>query len=211
MPPRRRRPRVNRHFKIDHALSPDDREAYLAFLREPRNTIDLAHAWLAGKGYRALSHSAVARHRRHYLETYQRRELVADATAHFAHLARDGRFSADALIAGLAARSETLLAEALFDLPGDQKITLEQLDEIGQLVSRMVTTRVQVTELERMTAAAVARGGEGLTRPAPTPALTPEQEREATIKRICEILGEPYPPSGSNSTPPAPAPHPSDN
>src|SRR5438876_467072 len=97
MPPRRRRPRVNRHFKIDHALSPDDREAYLAFLREPRNTIDLAH------------------------------------------------------------------------------------------------------------------GGEGLTRPAPTPALTPEQQREATIKRICEILGEPYPPSGSNSTPPAPAPHPSDN
>src|SRR5437667_105638 len=73
MPQRRRRPRVNRHFKIDHTLSPDDREAYLAFLREPRNTIDLAHAWLAGKGYRALSRSAVARHRRHYLETYQRR------------------------------------------------------------------------------------------------------------------------------------------
>jgi hypothetical protein len=49
MPPRRRRPRVNRHFKIDHELRPGDREAYLAHLREPRITIDLAHAWLRDK------------------------------------------------------------------------------------------------------------------------------------------------------------------
>jgi hypothetical protein len=201
MPPRRR-PRVNRHFKIDHELGPEDREAYLAHLREPRSTIDLAHAWLAERGYRSFSRSAVARHRRHYLEAVHRREEVAEAANQFAAMGREGRFSAEGLIAGMAAQSESLLFNTMLDRPGSRKpITLEELDDLGRLVSQMVKTRQQVFELERQIEAAGQRTSASAQHPTPAPpAPTPEEEREAAVKRICEILDYPYPPPGSKCT-----------
>jgi hypothetical protein len=203
MPPRRRRPRVNRHFKIDHELRPGDREAYLAHLREPRITIDLAHAWLRDKGYCSFSRSAVARHRRHYLEGFARREEAAHAAAQYAAIARQGGFSADGLILGMAAKSEALLFDAMLDHSGGRKeITIKELDELGRLVSQMVTTRQQVFELERQIEAAGQRTSASAQVP-PSPATSapkPEEEREAAVKRICEILDCPYPPPGSKCT-----------
>ena len=200
MPPRRRRPRVNRHFKIDHELRPGDREAYLTHLREPRSTIDLAHAWLRDKGYSSFSRSAVARHRRHYLEGFGRREEAAHAAAQYAAIARHAGFSADGLILGMAAKSEALLFDAMLDHSGGRKeITLAELDELGRLVSQMVTTRQQVFELERQIEAAGQRtSASAQVTPSPAPPVpTPEEEREVAVKRICEILDHPYPPPGS--------------
>ena len=183
-----RRPRVNRHFRIDDELRPDDREGYLAFLREPGNTIDLSRDWLAEHGYRDVSRSAVARHRRHYLESFRRREELVDATRHYAHLAKAGGFDTDAIVAGLAARHETLLAEALFDQPHDEAVPLSVVNELGRLVSQMVTTRLQVTELERVREKAAP----------PTPAPSAEEEHDAAVRRVCEVLGVPYPEPGDN-------------
>src|SRR3954454_23934540 len=66
----RRRPRQNRHYRIDHELTPQDREAYLAYLGEPRTTNKSAHVWLVARGYATFSESAVARHKRFYLERF---------------------------------------------------------------------------------------------------------------------------------------------
>ena len=195
--PRRRRPRINRHYKIDHALPPDEREAYLAFLREPPTTIDLAHAWLADRGHRTFSRSAVARHRRHSLEAIERRQQAADAAVQFAALARDGQLPADALIVGMAAQSEALLVNALVEAPlRGRKLSLEELDELGDLVSRMVKTRQQVFELERQIAAAGGTTAASRFQPAPAPP-TPAEEQEETVRRICAILNHPYPAQGA--------------
>jgi hypothetical protein len=205
VPPRRRRPRVNRHFKIDHDLRPEDRDAYLARLREPRTTIDVAHAWLAEHGYRGFSRSAVARHRRHYLEAFERRERIADAAMQFAALARDGRFSAEGLILGMAAQSEALLFTAMLDRPAEgEALTLKELDELGRLVSVMVKTRQQVFELERQIESAGRPTSSSAIQAAAAPAPTPEEQRETTVRRICEILNYPYPPPGSKAKPPTP-------
>src|SRR5688572_14461424 len=48
MSPRRRRPPVNRHFKIDLLVKPEDLAAYRSFLREPATTVDTSHAWPEG-------------------------------------------------------------------------------------------------------------------------------------------------------------------
>ena len=68
MSQRNRRPPVNRHFKIDLVLKPADREAYDEVLRQPATTVDTAHAWLRERGYVNVSRSAVARHKRLFLE-----------------------------------------------------------------------------------------------------------------------------------------------
>ena len=183
MPQRKRRPRVNRHFKIDDHLPPADREAYLAYLREPRTTIELAHAWLRGRGHGGFSRSAVARHRRHYLEGLLRREAMVAASNHLARLAEAGEYDPDTMMAGVTARHETLLAKALFDLRFGEELPLEKLNEIGELVSRMVQTRGALMELERLRRSAKAQ--------APHPAPTVQEDREALERRICEILGEP--------------------
>ena len=213
MPARRRRPRVNRHYKIDHDLRPADRDAYLALLREPRTTIDSAHAWLAEKGYRNFSRSAVARHRRHYLEGFDRRDQLVAAAQHYAEMAREGTFSADAVTAGMVGWSETLLAQALMAVRRGEELSLEHLDEIGRLVSRMVNTRADLMELEYQRSGATDRRARGQTappRPDPPAVLTPEQEREQTVRRVCDILGEPYPRKESDPAGPRTPAAPSD-
>ena len=186
--PDRRRARVNRHFKIDDVLPAPDREAYLAFLREPGTTIDLARAWLAERDYRDFSRSAVARHRRQYLESFRQREEIVVAARHYGDLARAGEFNLDQIVSGLAARHETLLAEALFDQPHDRSIPLKLVQELGHLVEQMVTTRLRVAEFERLRP----------TSGAPSTKPTPEEEHEAAVRRIREILGEPCPREGKN-------------
>src|SRR3954452_25074392 len=106
MSPRKRRTRVNRHFKIDHELNPAERETYLAYLREPPTTIDRAHAWLAERGHPSFSRSAVARHRRHYLEGVSERERMVHAAADFARVAEAGEYDPDVMVAGLTIRHE---------------------------------------------------------------------------------------------------------
>ena len=86
MPARKRRPPVARHYKID-GLPPPVLAEYLDLLRDPRTTIDAAHAWLADRGH-PHSRSAVARHRRHFLAGLAERDAHAAAVREILDAAR---------------------------------------------------------------------------------------------------------------------------
>src|SRR5881296_3059581 len=155
MPPRKRRPRVNRHFKIDDVLPAHDREDYLAFLREPPTTIDLAHAWLATKGYRDFSRSAVARHRRHYLESCERNEAALRQAQAFARLATSG--GAPDFIAGAMLQAEHLMFEQVWDFKHhaedqDVPVAPRQLQAFLEALSALFDARARLMKLQRRTA-----------------------------------------------------------
>ena len=60
-----KRPRLVRHFKVDHYLTGADRAEYEALLLDPRQTTTTLTAWLRGRGY-DVSPAGVARHRRQF-------------------------------------------------------------------------------------------------------------------------------------------------
>ena len=174
MSKKKRRPRANRHFRIDHELRPEDRAAYLAFLREPQTTIKSAHAWLAGRGYADLSESAVARHMRHSLAGFEQQRAAEQFSLHLAELA--GREGGDhALLRGAVVRLDQLILDATFDLrPETEGATPADLREFADVLGRLVDLRRQLGEIE----AAAARA---------TPAGEAEREREVK-ERIGRIL-----------------------
>src|SRR2546423_1164073 len=190
MAPRRRRPRTNRHFKIDHVLPLSDRDTYLTFLRDPRTTVDTAHAWLAERGYCDFSRSAVARHKRHYLEHLLEHRKAMDLARQYAVMAEGGQIGAMGLSAGAVLRVEHLLFGALFDPALDgATMPLEKLTAYGDLVGRTVKVRQQMVELEQRLEAARALGkGNGKDAAAPLTPRQKEQQEQETLREICQIL-----------------------
>jgi hypothetical protein len=188
MPKQTRRPRRNRHYRIDDELKPADLEAYLAYLREPRTTNTSAHAWLVARGYVNISESAVARHKRFYLERFAEEAAALERARHWAILARDAPRAGGDLVAGAVTLSEAMLLRELFAC-GSDPVSDEDLERFGQLVSRMVNTRAALTKTE-LSKAGAGQGGNPAT--APSPPMTEQQREEATYRKICEILDEPY-------------------
>ena len=189
MSPRSRRPRVNRHFRIDDELKPDDLRAYRAFVVEPRTTNKSAHAWLVARGYTAFSESAVARHRRYYLERHENDAGAVSRAGHWARMARDSATDGCDIVAGAVVLSEVQLMHELFSV-GGRRVSDEELERLGAQVSRMVNTRIALSKME--TAAGRRPSGQG---PAPEPPpMTEEEKEEASYKRICALLKQPYHP-----------------
>jgi hypothetical protein len=187
MSQRKRRPRVNRHFRIDDDLSPADLSAYRAYLVEPRTTNKSAHAWLVAKGYTTFSESAVARHKRFYLERFAHEAQSMERAKQWAALARDTPSDGGDVVAGAVVLSEVMLVRELFDV-GGRCVSDEELDRFGELVSRMVKTRVALTKLEL----GARRQGRVDAPAGAAEAKTQEERDEATLKKVSEILGEPY-------------------
>jgi hypothetical protein len=190
-----RRPRSNRHYRIDHELSPADREAYLAYLREPRTTNKSAHAWLVARGYATFSESAVARHKRFYLERFAADVEAQARTKQWAMLASETKSAGGDIVGGAVALSEVMLFRKLMD-GGDRGLSKEELFEYGRLVSRLVQTRVAWEKLKL--ASPVTSQGASAQRPSavpsepPDPAMTEAQRHEMMIQKACEILRVPY-------------------
>src|SRR5687768_12740739 len=111
MSKRKRRPRVNRHFKIDLVLGPSDREAYRMFLREPGTTVVTAHAWLKARGYATISASAVARHKRVFLEREDEHAAAMRKAEAYARLA--GSPGMPDLTAGALLHAEHIVFETV--------------------------------------------------------------------------------------------------
>lgn len=187
-PTRRRRPRRNRHFRIDDELKPADLEAYQAYLREPRTTNTSAHAWLVARGYATFSESAVARHKRFYLERFAGEADALERARQWAILARDAPRAGGDLVAGAVTLSEAMLLREMFAC-GSDPVSDEDLERFGDLVSRMVNTRAALTKAELSKAGAATGADAG---GAPAPPMTGEQREEETYRKICELLDEPY-------------------
>jgi hypothetical protein len=198
MSERKRRARRNRHYRIDHELKAEDLAAYRAYLREPRTTNKSAHAWLVAQGYVTFSESAVARHKRHYLDQVHDERRATERAREWALLASDLREDGANIVDGARLLSEMMAMNAL--LAADrEKVTLEDLKSYTEMVSRLVDNHVNLARAQLAQTKAGETGGgwspDGPDENAPAaPRLTEEQKDEATRKRLCAFLGHKYEP-----------------
>lgn len=153
-----RRPRQNRHYRIDHELKPDDLAAYHAFLREPRTTNKSAHAWLAGRGYTTFSPSAVARHMRHFLRGVHERRAAEQFAERCVDLARSGGGGGaggeqggrdgNVFLRGAVVGAEHLMFEAMWDLRHTVgPATPQSMKELVDTMRRLIDMRRQLGQL----------------------------------------------------------------
>lgn len=209
MSKRRRRPRMNRHFRIDEELSRDDLAAYREYIAEPRTTNRSAHAWLTSRGY-TFSGSAVARHRRHALEAVADNAKSIDLARKFTALAHSGSSPAGGeLIEGAMVYAEHLMFQTVFADKGDEPVTPADLLEYARMLGAMVKTRRQLLDLAHATLGVPRSGSHDDPSKSAHPAADPgpdppadvseDQRLEATRRRVCEILKTPYFPPGEGA------------
>jgi hypothetical protein len=194
MSERKRRARRNRHYRIDHELKAEDLKAYRDLLREPRTTNRSAHAWLVARGYTDFSESAVARHKRHFLEQVHENRRGIDNAREWALLARDVRKDGGDIVDGAVILMEVMGVKALFNVDSEQELSPEDFRFYGELVSRLVNTRVSLGKLQLALKKAGERAG-GATPDDPAaqgPPLTEEQKEEERYKKMCGLLKQPY-------------------
>ena len=145
--PRRRRARRKRHSRIDHELRPQDREAYLAYLREPRTTNKSAHAWLRERGY-DFSESAVARHMRRALAGFEEQREVERFALRLAELS-PGDGSGPPFLRGAVLRLDRLILTTTFDFRGTEGRTPAQIRDFADALERLVELRKRLGRLEQ--------------------------------------------------------------
>src|SRR5437868_392026 len=177
----RRRPRRNRHYRIDEVLTPDDRRAYGAVLRDPRTTVKSAHAWLGARGYR-LSESAVARHMRHFLEAAHEQRATEQFALRLAEMEGSGEVSGDTFVRGAVLRADQLILEAIFALKPMEGTTPAKLNEFCDMVNRLIEVRERLGVLERVLRRAPAPQGGAASAEADAP-------MNEIADRVREILG----------------------
>ena len=139
--PRRRRPRQNRHFRIDHELKAEDLAAYRSYLGEPRTTIKSAHAWLVARGYTTFSESAVARHMRHFLEGVREQRTAEQFALRCVELRQGGKGGGDALLPATLFLAEQLVFIATRQLRGAKRVTPEQINRLAESIERVIDLR----------------------------------------------------------------------
>lgn len=142
-----RRPRINRHFRIDRDLSAQQKDQYLDYLREPGTTVDSAHAKLREMGHPSISRSAVARHLRHYLSRIEAQRLTADTARCYARFAASrGPDNLD-MLRGALLRVDQLLLESVFDLREQQGASAAELMEFADALERLIDVQKKLRGL----------------------------------------------------------------
>ena len=187
MPAPQRRPRRNRHYRIDQELTAKDLSDYRDYLREPRTTNKSAHAWLVARGYTTFSESAVARHKRHFLEQRAERDQSLEQARQWALMARDVRRDGGDVVDGAVVLTEVMACRALFEVDAEE-VSDADLEFYGQIVSRLVETRAKLSKLQQ-----AANAGD-IKANARSAARISEAERkhEDRLRRSCKILNIPY-------------------
>jgi hypothetical protein len=157
---RKRRPPVNRHFKIEHVLPPPVLAEYLDHLREPGTTVDTAHTWLNKRGFGGrFSRSAVARHKRHYLEGVESQRQAQESARMFALLAANPKYSNDNMLAGALLGAEQQLLKAVFDLRAEgyrRQIDPSEILSVIEVLRETMLVRRKLDNLRRRAAPAAA-------------------------------------------------------
>jgi hypothetical protein len=137
--------RLVRHFKIDHALTPEDRAQYEALLLDPRSTVDSLLKWLHEKGYSDVSRGGVQRHRKQFELDIKDIRRDARVAGQFAALAR---FQAGPTVLADAGqfRFEQMFLEHLFRMEkGGERAAKEWL-ELGRAMAAVLGNRREVEE-----------------------------------------------------------------
>ena len=166
---------------VDTVLSPEDREAYFAFLRKPGTTESAALRWLHERGY-ALGRSAVSRHRNQFLQRIEAVRQAAEMSYACGELAR--QTGVPVLTDGAMARFETLLSQALFDMEAGGKLEREQWDMLGKALTNAVNNRSRLEELRRTFDDAKRAAAEAADR-----AAREGGDAKTVVDRVKEILG----------------------
>ena len=202
MSPRRRRPPVNRRFKIDLLLKPADLDAYRSFLSVTATTVETAHAWLKERGYLAISRSAVARHKRLYLEQEATHAAHLRSARAYARVA--GSPHAPDLLGGALLFAEHQVFEKVWDYKDEtcyraecgEWIAPAELCEMLDLLSAMIRTREQFETFKQAAkqGAEAQRAATPQSPAVPDAADVPQWERLA--REVRRLLGHPLPEDG---------------
>jgi hypothetical protein len=140
------RPRLVRHFKVDHCLTPGDRVEYEALLLDPRQTTTTLTAWLRGRGY-DVSPAGVARHRRQFELDVKGIRRDARVACQFAALARASG-GASALADAGQFRFEQLFLEQLFRMKKTDARAAKEWHELGKTLAALLGNRQQLETLK---------------------------------------------------------------
>jgi hypothetical protein len=142
------------HLKVDNMLSPEDRDAYYALLRQPGTTLKVCIEWLKSHGY-DVGKGAVMHHKQHFDGRLLSVRISAEMSLACSDLLRQvgvHRMSDAAVV-----RFETLLTQALFDLQEGKSLKREQWDVLGRALNNAVGNRVKVETLRLETEQAQQR------------------------------------------------------
>ena len=143
-----------RHFKVLDILSPDDRAAYLRYVRDPSSTVDSCLAWLLGRGY-SIGRCAVYRHRRHLSKETAEVRRAAEFAHEFVQLSRaageDGTGKptlGGAFVEATQTAFEQYLMEGVLEMNRQGKeLSPRQWVELGKAVAAAVSARRQVESM----------------------------------------------------------------
>jgi hypothetical protein len=169
------------HLKVEDVLTPEDRDAYYAFLRLPSTTQRSAGKWLRGHGYK-VGQTAV----RNHLVQFRRRLAVVKQSAEMSYACGEltRQTGSPVLSDGAVARFETLLSQALFDLEMGGKLKREEWDMLGRALTNAVSNRTKLEEL-RHTFEEAKRAAAG----AAESAAREGADGRTVVERVKEILG----------------------
>jgi hypothetical protein len=165
--------RKKKPFTVDLALTPQDREAYLLVLVDPRTTTLIARDWLKARGYPKLSMGAVHRHRVHVMMELEDRRRYGVAEEDLKRLAAGA--NGPEIAEGTLTMFEQALFRRLRDVTVDGSIPTGEINALANAVSRVVTARERCDrvrrerDIDRRKAAARAKKLADANKPKATP------------------------------------------
>jgi hypothetical protein len=137
--------RLVRHFKLDQRLTPEDRAAYDALLRDPRSTIDSLLKWLHDNGYPDMTRGGVHRHRKHFEHIAGEIQHDARVAGVYATIARDAG-GIGALEDAAQFRLEQMFLEQLFRMKKTDRRTGKEWGELARVIRLILENRGRVEE-----------------------------------------------------------------
>ena len=185
-PAQRRKPGdyAQGRLKVESVLSPEDRVAYHALLRNPATSVRSARRWLRERGYgkEVLGTTAIRNHARSFRARLDAIRDAAEMSAACADIARE--VGGPLILDGAVTRFETLLTQALIgkrDGAGldsaEWSMLGKALNEAGRGRGRVEDIRAAVDETKRRAADAAQRAADA------------GADGKTVVERVREILG----------------------
>jgi hypothetical protein len=188
-----------RHFKVHDMLRPEDRAAYLEYVRQPSSTVDSSLAWLAARGY-GVGRNSVYRHRKHMLKDAADIRRAAEFAHEFVQLARAGGEDgggAPGLAGAFAEATQTAFEQFFMQGVLEMKKQGKELEprqwgELSRAVASAVGARRQVELMRGEFEARARKAAEAVEQAAGT-GRWKRLDGSALSDKVRRILGVPLP------------------